>query len=180
MAAASNTVTGKVDPKGTRYNAMDEGIFSIAPPPVSGKERVFSVLTLSPSADDPGSDAVDAQVTVIGGSGDVSSDVSKMLLVTSVLVHTMHTELTGKIMAMDRDLKDMGRSLTKAQRSKETAERAVTKSKLALKAMKQSKCDLQDQLDNLEGPDVHVEEDASDGADDVTMTSASQEDVTGD
>ena len=162
---------------------MDDGIFSVTPPAVPGKDRVFSILTLSPtgpSANDPGSDAVDAQVTVIGGSGDGSSDVSKMLLVTTVLVHTMHAELTAKIMAMERDLKDMERSLKNAQRSKDTAERAVTRSKQAYKAMKQSKYDLQIRLDKVAGPDVHVEEDASDGADDVTMTSASQEDVTGD
>ena len=109
---------------------MDDGIFSVTPPAVPGKDRVFSILTLSPtgpSANDPGSDAVDAQVTVIGGSGDGSSDVSKMLLVTTVLVHTMHAELTAKIMAMERDLKDMERSLKNAQRSKDTAERAKAK-----------------------------------------------------
>ena len=73
----------------------------------------------------------------------------------------------------------MEHDLKHALRSKDTAERACGKSKQAYKAMRQLNRDLERRLDLGAEPDVHVEGESAKENDDVTMTSTSQEDVTG-
>ena len=152
--------------------------------------RLIAMLTVSspePSAEGPEPDVVNTRVTVIGSSQGGSGDMEQMFLATAVLVRTMHTELTAKQMKMKHNLNVAEDDLKCALRTRDAAERACGKANKACKAMKQDHRDLQRQLRQLrqqgrgaDPDDVHVEGESAEENDDVTMTSTSQEDVTGD